>query len=246
MKTVSECVTVSSEQNIKFNLQEYTLSGSGTHVITNNGTITIYNGTLSDSSKDGIYNNGTVTVSGGTITVAGDQAAINNNSGARLYVTGGSISNTNSTKGQAIYNDGGRVEISGNPTLTNKNAPTSDKVRAAVHNTKTTNSTMLITGGTIISENYVGVKNDNTTEYSLVIGTLNNAYDATSPVIQGNTYGVETVSNIKLLDGILILILYILPILTDADNPQSSTAFCKMSIIHLLFSDCRRSAHRHC
>lgn len=130
MNTSASLVTIEENQNIVFDLQNYTLSNSNTKaVLVNNGKIKINNGTLSSS---------------------GMEAVINNNSSGVLIVTGGNILATG-TK-QSIYNDGGFVEISGNAYL---KATTNQ--RATLHNLN--GGVMNIKGGTIISEKQQAVTN---------------------------------------------------------------------------------------
>ena len=102
VKDTSEAITVKENQNIRFDLQNYTLSNNGNNkVIDNKGTITISNGTL--------------TSSGATI--------IDNQSGGKVVLTGGRLIATGSK--QAVYNyGGGTVEISGDVYITSKTSGT--------------------------------------------------------------------------------------------------------------------------
>lgn len=171
MNTSASLVTIEKNQNIVFNLQNYTLSNSTTKsVLVNNGKIKISNGTLSSS---------------------GMEAVINNNSSGVLIVTGGNILATG-TK-QAIYNDGGFVEISGNAYL---KATTNQ--RATLHNLS--GGVMNIKGGTIISEKQQAVTNVGS---SLVIGVKDGNHNTSTPILQGKTYGLTTDSNVSIYDGIL-------------------------------------------
>ena len=94
-KNVSEALEVAKNKNIVFDLQNYTISNDG--------------------NKQVIVNNGTIAISNGTIESNADFATIDNNSGARLVISGGNIIATG-TRG-AIYNTGGTVEISGTAYL---------------------------------------------------------------------------------------------------------------------------------
>ena len=185
IKNTSEGVSIATHKKIKLDLQTYTVSYSSGPVITNNGTLTI------------ISESGSGSISGSSV-----QAAINNNSNGKLYVKSGNISSSNTTKAQAIYNDGGRVEISGG-TLSNVSQAGDSDGRAAVQNTTKGSGKIIITGGTITSENNSAVKNDHTSASSLVIGTKDEEYSTTSPILQGKIYGVRTASNIEIYDGIL-------------------------------------------
>ena len=175
LKNISENVSVGSSQNVKFDLQNYTMSSSSNPIIVNEGTITIYNGTISCSASSG---------------------AINNNTGGLLNVTGGRIEATGGK--QAIYNDGGTLNISGNAYLYSTSSN-----RATVQNTNKIVGTVTITGGTIISTNNVAVKNESTVMDSLIIGTQNNSHNITSPVLQGKTNGLSIAGTISFYDGII-------------------------------------------
>ena len=170
----SENVTVKAGQNIVFDIEGCTLSNTNTNaVITNNGTVTITNGTVAtDSPKT---------------------SAINNNSGARLYVNGGRIVATGDR--QAIYNDKGYVEISGDAYLSS--AITASGDRGTVQNQA--GSTMLITGGTIVSTTSHALFNQGT----LTIGTEDGNIDTTTPSFIGATYGIKSNTNFNLYDGIM-------------------------------------------
>lgn len=169
----SENVTVKAGQNIVFDIEGCTLSNTNTNaVITNNGTVTITNGTVTtDSPKT---------------------SAINNNSGARLYVNGGRIVATGDR--QAIYNDKGYVEISGDSYLSS--AITASGDRGTVQNQA--GSTMVITGGTIVSTTSHALYNQGT----LTIGTQDGNIDATTPSFTGKTYGIKSTTNFNYYDGI--------------------------------------------
>lgn len=167
----SEILVVSEHQNIIFNLQNYTVS--------NNGTARV------------IDNYGTIKISNGTITTNAGQGAINNESGAKLIMDGGSIIATGSGSRQAIYNNGGTVEISGTAYLS-----TESSSRAAIQNQG--GSTLKITGGTIVATRYRGVQNAGT----MTIGTEDGVADRTTPVIQGATEGINSTSNFSFYDGI--------------------------------------------
>jgi len=144
----------------------------------------------SDKTKPIIDNSGTLTILSGTFTTDGATATVDNSPGGVITISGGTFISTG-TK-QAVYNNGGTMTITGNPTFSN----TSNQ-RAAVHNLN--NGTLTITGGTITASNYSGIKNDAGT---LIIGTNDGSIDATTPSIQGKTYGIESAVNFSLYDGI--------------------------------------------
>lgn len=172
LKNVSEVITVAKNKKIIFDLQNYIVSNNGVNpVISNFGNITIQNGTITSSTTQG---------------------AINNKSGATLTMTGGNIIATGTR--QAIYNDGGTVEITGNAYLSAVSTE-----RATVQN-NTSSSKLYITGGTIISTNYSAVQNAGI----MNIGVKDSNVDLNSPYIQGAIYGVSSSTNFNFYDGILV------------------------------------------
>lgn len=171
LRNTSEALKIYAGQNIVFNLQNYTVSNNGsTRVIDNYGKIKISNGTVKTSAAQG---------------------AINNEANATLIIDGGSITATGSGSRQAIYNNGGTIEISGTAYLS-----TESNTRAAVQNQS--GSTLRITGGTIVASRYYGIQNAGT----MTIGTEDGVADKTTPVIQGSTYGIYSTSNFSFFDGI--------------------------------------------
>ena len=221
----NENVTISSGTNIEFDLQTYTFSTSASSaLITNNGTIDIKNGTLlstSTSSKKYVIDNkatGTVNISGGLIRATGTNAignvgainmtggriecsatdgAVNNDTGGVITMSGGQVVNTSVKGKQAIYNDGGTLTLSGSAYLENS-SNNGDKTRAALQNNA---GTVYILGGTIISNNYIGVVNNAT----MTIGTNDGIIDTTTPMIQGITIGLSINSGktVTYYDGVI-------------------------------------------
>ena len=178
LKDTSEVITVKENQNIRFDLQNYTLKNNGNNkVIDNKGTITISNGTL--------------TSSGATI--------IDNQSGGKVVLTGGRLIATGSK--QAVYNyGGGTVEISGDVYITSKTSGTPQGGalgRATVQNLA--NGTMTITGGTIVGEVQQAVSNEGT----LTLGTKDGNISTSTPVIIGETYGLRNLGTFNFYDGII-------------------------------------------
>ena len=165
-------ITVNEGQNIALNLGQFVL-------------------TSNIQKQSAITNSGTITVTGGTIKSSGTVGTINNNSTGSFRISDGRIIATGAK--QAIYNDGGYVKISGNSFL---RASAND--RATVHNLG--NGTMIITGGTIISDKQEAVKCDNGT---LIIGIEDGVANNNTPIIQGATRGVTTSVDIAFYDGIL-------------------------------------------
>ena len=169
----NENVTVKAGQNIIFDIQDCTLTNANTNaVITNNGTVTITGGTVETNSPK--------------------TSAINNNSGAKLYINGARIVATGDR--QAIYNDKGYVEISGDSYLCSSITATGE--RGTVQNLA--GSTMVITGGTIVSTTNQALYNQGT----LTIGTKDGSIDITSPAFIGVTNGIKSTTNFNFYDGI--------------------------------------------
>lgn len=150
----------------------------GNNILRNNGTNPI------------IENYGILTIYNGTISSNTSQGAINNKKNATLYITGGTINATGTR--QALYNDGGTAYISGGSL----NSVTAE--RATVHNLN--NGKLYITGSTITSTGYCGVYNASGT---VEIGTKDGNINTSSPLITGETYGVENASTFKFYDGLL-------------------------------------------
>ncbi len=160
---LSQTISIAANQNIKFNIQNYVISNvNNVHIpiIENYGTLKIINGTISTSATQG---------------------AINVEQGGTLLMSGGQILTTNNK--QAIYNNGGTVEISGTAYL-----KSTSNVRATVQNQY--GGILTITGGTIISTRYAAIDNAGT----LAIGVEDGDIDLESPIIQGFTYGITRIN----------------------------------------------------
>ena len=173
-----EHVTINSGQNIVLDTQGYKLR--------NDGNKTIFE------------NYGTLSISEGEISSGENYAIIDNYDTGRIYVTGGSIISLGTR--QAIYNNGGYVEISGDAYLSScaSGRPTNSNMdRATIQNL--VGSTLLITGGTIIGVNNQAISN----EATLTIGIKDGLINPNSPVIQGNTYAIKSDSVVNFYDGIL-------------------------------------------
>ncbi len=169
LEDVEESVSIPSSKNIILNLENHSITSTSGAAITNQGTLELKNGTINCDTSTGAINN----ESNGDLKI----------SDLNIYATGSK---------QAIYNNGGTLEINGNGTLS---AVASDK--ATVHNLA--NGSVTILGGTIISSNYEAVKNESGT---LVIGSDDGINDSDTPVIQGRTYGVNGVAY-SFYDGII-------------------------------------------
>ena len=167
-------VTVNEGQEITFDLNGFKWSDNdiiNKPVIENYGKITVLNGTMTSKVRAGVLNNNPT----GEMFIGND---------ARIVATG---------IRQAIYNNGGKLEISGNAYLS---AASSE--RAAVQNLN--NGILTITGGTIISTSQEAVKNESGT---LVIGVEDGTVNNSTPILQGATYGLNTSVDVAMYDGIL-------------------------------------------
>ena len=171
IRNTSEAVTIPSNRNIILDLQSFTLSSpDNSAVITNRSKLKIISGTIS--------------------TASASTAAINNESSGNLTITGGRIIATGLR--QAIYNNNGKVTISGAPYL-EASAPERGTIQNLV------NGTITILGGTIVSKNQEAVSNAGT----LIIGTKDGNIDINTPVLVGATNGVTNTKTFRFYDGIL-------------------------------------------
>lgn len=179
-----EQITIKKLQNIIFDLQDYTVSKT--------------------SGTDGVFENyGTIRITNGTLTSSVDGAVLNNYPGATAYISGGNLIGTSTLKGQAVYNKGGTVEISGTAYLSSVSTN-----RPTVHHLDNNPNTAItrILGGTIIGTSYYAVGNEKGAN-AVEIGSKDGNVSTTTPVIQSGTYGISSYSNndgrFKFYDGII-------------------------------------------
>ena len=138
----------------------------------NSGTFNLESGTLTSSITNVISNSGTMNMTGGVVTIGNvSQGLINNNAGAILNISGGEIkAEISGQKRQAIYNEQGTVNISGNAYLYSNSLN-----RATVQNYNT-GGVINITGGTVISNNTNcqrgAIQNDSGSTVNLYSGTV--------------------------------------------------------------------------
>lgn len=190
-------------------------------------SFTLSSGTISSNVSQVFENNGTFYMNGGKITIGNiAQGVVNNNAGAVMHMTGGTIeAPIGGSKRQGIYNKGtvnisenavitsatsdrgviqndagsGIINISGG-TITSTNTNCS---RGAIHNDK--GGTVTITGGTITSKstnnNAAAVQNAGT----LTIGVKGGNIDATSPYLISEKNTISNTGNNKFYfyDGVL-------------------------------------------
>ncbi len=177
IRNTKENVTVYKNMNIKFDLQNYTVSNS--------------------TNKAVIENNGTVKIINGTLTSKTDTAVINNNASASLLISGGNVLATGTR--QAVYNlDGGYVEITGSAYLSSKTSgkPTySNLNRATIQNLA--GGTVVISGGTIVGEIQNAIANEGTMSLGIKDGNI----ITSTPIIRGETYGIENAGTLNFYDG---------------------------------------------
>ena len=225
--TVTAATTIPNTKWVELNIGTHTISsntGSFTLLI-NNGKLDIINGTITSTAGYILTNSATATLNisggtltynnssesekkvlemaGGTVNITGGElncnskAAVINANGGTLNVSGGRLIGSNTIKGQAIYNNGATTTISGTAYLENNSQSGTQNGRAALTNNA---GQVYILGGTIISKNNAAVKNSDL----MTIGDNTDEIDTTSPVLQGNTYGLETVSGktVYVYDGI--------------------------------------------
>ena len=190
---------------------------SGRNIILNGGNHSVTCGAATTNQM--IFNEGGILriVSGNYYCGKKDLAVFQNAPGKTMYVEGGLIENTNNRG--AIYNEG-YVEITGGTLISpapergvvqNSNASASIKMsggtviqtvvstKGALYNEKS-GSSITITGGTVTSVgNAIQIINGT----FLTVGTKDDSYDATSPVIQGDLYGISSTTNYKIYDGII-------------------------------------------
>lgn len=201
LDNISENVTISIDKNIILDLRGFTLSNKTTSAVINNaGTLTVMDGTIrmiymGAPANPVIENNNTVTVISGTITSNGGAACINNNTNSNLYINGGEIIATGTR--QAVYNNGGNLEISGDAYLSSAIAVV-DKDRGTVQNLS--GSTLLVKGGTIVS---TGVQPAILNEGLMTIGIQDGSVSTTTPLMQGENIGIKSTTNFSMYDGIV-------------------------------------------
>ena len=210
-----QAVMVNSGKNITLNLRNFTLSNGSLriNIVKNAGTLEIIGGPEGTITSDNV-----------------DYGAVDNNAGGNLTIDGIKIIKINGR--QAVYNNGGTVEIKGDAYISSDlNTGTTSNDRATVQNAKPQNGTagtITISGGTIVSltasTSKATVENANTgtviitggtiisknnigvdNSGTLTIGVEDGIADDESPIIQGAAYGVKSTSSgtLEFYDGIV-------------------------------------------
>ena len=168
LQNTSELLEINQNKKIIIDLQNHTISNHQSNPI--------------------IKNNGTLIIQNGSMTTNAPQGAINNEETGNLKLENLNITATG-TK-QALYNNGGIAEITGNSTLTS----TSNQ-RPTIQNIN--NDTLIIKEGTIISYNFSTIIN----EANMIIGIKDNNPNRNSPSIQGKIYGINSTKNYNFYNG---------------------------------------------
>lgn len=182
-------ITITNNKIIDFNLNNHTYTFTAT------GASSVFN-----------VNTGELHLSNGSVTSAASSGMIDVQTNGKLYITSGTYTKT--SQKQVIYNNGGRVTISGDPILKTQ-VSSSTNERAVIHNLN--NGSTYIQGGTIISD---GVSTENSCKSSVAvcnesgtveIGVQGGTFSTTSPVLQANAYGVVVTgsNNVYFYDGIV-------------------------------------------
>lgn len=202
---VSAKLTIPANKNIILNLQNHTIknaSGYNSNILENSGTIEITNGTIQSSGTSGAINNtatGHMIINGLTVSATGTRQALYN-LGGHMEITGNSVLSSTTTERATVHNAKPNSGPGGTLIISSANiVSTAATTKGAVENDET--CTMIITGGTIVSNNGIGVDNFG----SLTIGEDDEEVDISSPVIQGATIGVNTTDAATLVfnDGIV-------------------------------------------
>lgn len=197
---------IAATKNMLLNGNNHTLTCDHGNAIKNFGTVTLKDVTVtcSEDKNAPIDNEGTLTIINSSVT----ETKSGSNGRAAIYNTGtvilrsGTISSAASARPtvQNVSKAAARFEMYGG-TVTATNASCTN---AAVENFENVAATIIIEGGTVTSlstnVNAAAVK----LKYgTLTIGTQDNAYDTTSPIIQGEVYGVNSTTSYSVYDGII-------------------------------------------
>lgn len=169
LKNFEDNITIGEKQDVVLELDGHTISNKADkQLINNKGKLEIKNGTITSDAGSGMID----VASSGKLTVIG----------ATLKATG---------KRQAIYNNGGTVEISGNSEI-----ESATDERATIRNLN--NGTITIVDGTVIAKASYAIYNEKGT---LNIGVKDDVYNKVTPQIQGKTYGIIANSKFNIYDG---------------------------------------------
>lgn len=169
-------IEIESTQNVLFDLQNYSISNSGSiNLIENYGTVEIYNGTFHSNAQQGI---------------------INNNEGATILIRGGRFEMYSGR--QVLYN-AGTATITGSADMYS----TSNQ-RGTVQNLQT--GVMTITGGTIVATRFFAIDNAGTLTIGEKGGTVsisNPVIQGSSYGVSTILTDLETVPEFNFYDGVI-------------------------------------------
>ena len=170
-RDVIENIVVPNGKYVIFDIQSHVLSSpNDSAVIVVKGKTTIISGTIMTNSKNtsaiNVDSTGVFTISGGSILARGQR--------------------------QSIYNDGGKVTISGSAYL-----EATTGIRATVQN-HTSGGSIVITGGSIVSVNYSGIYNE---AGNLFVGEKDGNINVNTPMVIGKDYGIINAATFKFYDG---------------------------------------------
>ena len=173
LKNKTENITIPAGMNVTIDLNGYDLNSTAS----TNSTITVA---------------GNLHLINGSVTSASTKAAaINIDPDGVLLVEDVDVTMTGAR--QVLYNKAGTATIKGDSHFVNKGS-----ARATVHTLE--NGTTNLLEGTFISEKLYAIYNESGT---LNIGSKDNVFDTSTPIIQGKTYGVIANSKFNFYDGII-------------------------------------------
>ena len=147
---------------------------------------------ITNDTTNVIRTKGKLEIKNGTLYCASGSGAVDVGSGGKLVMNSGSIIASGTR--QAIYNDGGTVEIGGDTHLSAIPDVTSSNFRATIQNI---NGSLKITGGNIESDKYAVTVTGGT----LTIGEKDGVYDTESLSIKGDIYGIYSTVSYSIYDG---------------------------------------------
>ncbi|MBR3660772.1 MAG: InlB B-repeat-containing protein [Bacilli bacterium] len=209
--------TVNSGKDITINGNGHELSCSNNTVsnllYVDGGSLTLKNGTFT-CNKSG---NATLETSsktspksylyiedGATITNTNNRGAVFNS--GTTYIRGGILESSTGLRSTIMNGaSGSYIEMSGGSVTQTATSFDGDNKFDGQGAIKVGAGTVIITGGTVTSYSTDSAAIDKQGGGTLTIGIddTNNSYDATSPVIQGEWYGIYATSNYSIYDGII-------------------------------------------
>lgn len=211
--------TVNGSKNITIDANGHTLSCDNNGSTASNllyvdgGTLTVKNGTFT-CSKTGLATFETSANTNPKSILNIESSAIVTNTGNRgavyncgtVNVNGGTLESSTSVRSTIVNgNASAVVNMSGGSVTQTATTYTSDSKGNGKGAIKVDKGTVVITGGTVISMSTNSAAIDHTSSGTLTIGTddTDNNYDATTPVIQGDQYGVYSTKAYSVFDGII-------------------------------------------